>query len=117
MKCPYCGAQIDDDSVFCTGCGKGIEKVEEKEEVNAPPPKEKVEVKHVVREITPVKPAQSNKLILILAIVIPVVLIGATFGILGGLGVFSKEEAVPAAVIEEQTTEKTETAVEATKEI
>jgi uncharacterized membrane protein YvbJ len=26
MKCPNCGAQIDDDSVFCTECGKEIEK-------------------------------------------------------------------------------------------
>ncbi len=26
MKCPNCGAQIDDDSVFCISCGKIIEK-------------------------------------------------------------------------------------------
>lgn len=54
------------------------------------------------------RPAQSNKLVLVLAIVIPVVLIGTTFGILAGLGVFSKEEAAPETIVEEQYTEQTE---------
>jgi ankyrin repeat protein len=92
MKCPSCGAQIDDDSVFCTECGKGIEKVVEKEEVKAPPPKEAVAAKPAVGEPKSGKPARRKKLKLILAIVIPIVLIGAIFGILGGSGVFSSNE-------------------------
>ena len=25
MKCPYCGAEIEDGSKFCTNCGKSLE--------------------------------------------------------------------------------------------
>jgi len=37
MKCSGCEAEIDDDSVFCTECGKKIEKI--KEEVTGKPSK------------------------------------------------------------------------------
>jgi hypothetical protein len=108
MKCPNCGAEIDDDSVFCTECGKKIEKIEEKREAKEQPPKEEVKAKPVKEAATPERSSQSNKLVLILAIVIPVVLIGTTFGVLGGLGVFSKDEAAPETITEEQYTEQAE---------
>ena len=79
MKCEHCGAKIDDDSVFCISCGK---KVEEKD----------VTTKYQKK---PEKTAQRNKLKLILAIVIPIVVIGATFGILTVVGVFSKADLDP----------------------
>jgi predicted nucleic acid-binding Zn-ribbon protein len=90
MKCPNCGAKIDDDSIFCTECGKKIEKKHKK-------------VKQKKELLKQKRPAQSNKMVLVLAIVIPVVLIGITFGILAGLGVFSKEEAAPETIAEEYT--------------
>jgi len=95
MKCPNCGAKIDDDSIFCTECGKKIEKKGKK-------------VKRKKEVLKQKRPAQSNKLAMVLAIVIPVVLVGTTFGILAGLGVFSKEEAAPETIAEEQYTEQTE---------
>lgn len=93
MKCPNCGAKIDDDSIFCMECGKKIQKIKEKGRIKAPPPGEKeVVTRPSEKDSRSSKTVQRKKLILILAISIPVVLISATFGILGGLKVFSKEE-------------------------
>ena len=74
MYCRQCGAKIPDDSLFCQACGKKIKKHKDSH-----PDKNK-------------KASNSKKLILILSIVIPIILISITFGILGILGIFSKEE-------------------------
>lgn len=74
MYCRQCGAKIAGDSLFCQVCGKKVKKHKAIQ-----PGKDK-------------KVTSSNKLILILSIIIPIMLISITFGVLGILGVFSKDE-------------------------
>lgn len=62
MKCPYCGAENDDDVKFCTQCGKDIEgegvdeAVGDEEEIESTPddvPEERGEEPETTEEVTP----------------------------------------------------------------
>jgi hypothetical protein len=94
--CKYCGGQIIRGSKFCKLCGKGLKEVVKPEVV---------EKKELITR---------KKLVLVLATVIPVVVIGIILGILGGLGVFSRQrpEYVEQGVFSEDGVAKEEEAAD-----
>ena len=66
MKCPYCGAEIEDGVKFCTNCGKSLAEDEELQKLGDEPPKKQLE--KVIR------------ILVIAAAVIITVIVGVTLG-------------------------------------